>query len=142
MYVTDLALEYRQERRSEVPDTLTATCRRKRAGIYRPAARMSPSSGAFHAAPRPRTGRCMPLRRWRAIVAQPARGCPSRPVDDCQKGKLADVNSKALKDKGLDSRGVGGVTKKVLSAREISDLVDCCPAIPDHIKASIRRLLG
>ena len=55
---------------------------------------------------------------------------------DVQLGKLADVSSK-----GLDGRGVGGVTKKVLSAREISDLVDCCPAIPDHIKASIRGLL-
>ena len=60
---------------------------------------------------------------------------------DVQLGKLADVSSKGLKDKGLDGRGVGGVTKKVLSAREISDLVDCCPAIPDHIKASIRGLL-
>ena len=102
---------------------------------------MSPSSGAFHAAPRRQTARCLPTHQWRAIVAQPARGCLSRPVDDWQKGKLADVNSKALKDKGLDSRGVGGVTKKVLSLGEIIDLVESCAEIPDHIKASIRSLL-
>ena len=60
---------------------------------------------------------------------------------DVQLGKLADVSSKGCNDKGLDGRGVGGVTKKVLSAREISDLVDSCTAIPAHIKASIRSLL-
>ena len=83
----------------------------------------------------------MPIvHRWRAIVAQPARGCLRRPVDDWQKGKLADVSSKACNDKGLDSRGVGGVTRMVLSLGEIIDLVDCCPEIPDHIKASFRSL--
>ena len=60
---------------------------------------------------------------------------------DVQLGKLADVNPKALKNKGLDGRGVGGVTKKVLSAREISDLVESCAEIPAHIKASIRGML-
>ena len=52
---------------------------------------------------------------------------------DVQLGKLEGVSSKACNDKGLDSMGVGGVTKKVLSAREISDLVDRCTEIPDHI---------
>ena len=61
---------------------------------------------------------------------------------DVQLGKLADVNSKALNDKGLGSRGVGGVTKKVLSLGEIIDQVDSCPEIPDDIKASFRRLRG
>lgn len=52
------------------------------------------------------------------------------------------MGSKACKDKELDSRGVGGVTKKVLSAREISDLVEGCPGVPDDIKGSLRSLLG
>ena len=82
------------------------------------------------------------LQRRRAIVAQPARGCLSRPVDDWQKGKLADVNSKGLKDKGLDSRGVGWVTKRVLSLDEIIDLVEGRVDIPDYIKASFRSLRG
>ena len=83
----------------------------------------------------------MPIvHRWRAIVAQPARGRPSRPVDDWHKGKLADVSSKDCNDKGLESRGVGGVTKKLLSLREISDLGDSRDDVPDHIHASFRRL--
>ena len=59
---------------------------------------------------------------------------------DVQLGKLADLSSKACNDKGLDSRGVEGVTKKVLSLGEIIDLVEGCTEIPDHIKASIRRM--
>ena len=102
---------------------------------------MSPSSGA--STPRlvdkpPDVCHCTTgVRSW----PKAARGRPSRSVDDCHKGKLADVSSKALKDKGLDSRGVGGVTKKVLSLGEIIDLVESCAEIPDHIKASIRSLL-